>query len=36
MSDFEPQTASGKILWYVTMSLDGFVAGPDHDMDWAA
>ena len=34
MSDFEPQTANGKVLWHFTMSLDGFVAGPDHDMDW--
>jgi dihydrofolate reductase len=34
MSDFAPQTANGKVLWHFTMSLDGFVAGPDHDMDW--
>ncbi|MFD5092817.1 dihydrofolate reductase family protein [Amycolatopsis thailandensis] len=31
---FEPQTASGKVLWHFTMSLDGFVAGPGHSMDW--
>jgi dihydrofolate reductase len=34
MSDTEPQTAGGKVLWHFTMSLDGFVAGPDHQMDW--
>jgi len=34
MTEFEPQTAAGKVLWHFTMSLDGFVAGPNHDMDW--
>jgi len=34
MNDTEPQTAAGKVLWHFTMSLDGFVAGPNHDMDW--
>ncbi|NUR71008.1 MAG: dihydrofolate reductase [Hamadaea sp.] len=34
MIDFAPQTASGKVLWHFTMSLDGFVAGPNHEMDW--
>lgn len=34
MNDIEPQTAAGKVLWHFTMSLDGFVAGPNHDMDW--
>jgi dihydrofolate reductase len=34
MSDTEPQTASGKVLWHFTMSLDGFVAGSNHEMDW--
>jgi dihydrofolate reductase len=24
----------GKVLWHVTMSLDGFIAGPDDAMDW--
>jgi dihydrofolate reductase len=24
----------GKVLWHVTMSLDGFIAGPDDSMDW--
>lgn len=33
-SDPEPQTAAGKVLWHFTMSLDGFVAGPGHTMDW--
>lgn len=32
--DTEPQTAAGKVLWHFTMSLDGFVAGPNHSMDW--
>jgi len=34
MNDTEPQTAGGKMLWHFTMSLDGFVAGPNHEMDW--
>ncbi|MEU7916100.1 dihydrofolate reductase family protein [Microbispora bryophytorum] len=34
MSDIEPQTAIGKVLWHFTMSLDGFVAGPGHEMGW--
>ncbi|MFI6599458.1 dihydrofolate reductase family protein [Nonomuraea sp. NPDC050536] len=34
MSDTEPQTADGKVLWHFLMSLDGFVAGPNHSMDW--
>ncbi|MFI7125674.1 dihydrofolate reductase family protein [Nonomuraea sp. NPDC050153] len=36
MGDTEPQTAGGKVLWHFTMSLDGFVAGPGHGMDWMA
>jgi dihydrofolate reductase len=36
MRDTEPQTAAGKVLWHFTMSLDGFVAGPGHGMDWMA
>jgi dihydrofolate reductase len=24
----------GKLLWHTMMSLDGFIAGPGHDMDW--
>ena len=34
MNDTEPRTAGGKVLWHFTMSLDGFVAGPNHEMDW--
>jgi dihydrofolate reductase len=34
MVDTDPQTAAGKVLWHFTMSLDGFVAGPEHSMDW--
>ncbi|MEV4382637.1 hypothetical protein [Streptosporangium sp. NPDC049644] len=34
MNDIEPQAANGKVLWHFTMSLDGFVAGPNHEMDW--
>ena len=34
MKDTTPQTASGKVLMHFTMSLDGFVAGPGHSMDW--
>ena len=33
-ADTERQTAAGKVLWHFTMSLDGFVAGPNHEMDW--
>ena len=36
MRDTDPQTAAGKVLWHFTMSLDGFVAGPRHGMDWLA
>ena len=24
----------GKVLWHVTMSLDGFLVGPNDSMDW--
>jgi hypothetical protein len=24
-----------KLTWHVTMSLDGFIAGPDDSVDWA-
>src|SRR4029450_1067788 len=34
IADTEPQTAGGKVVWHSTMSLDGFVAGPNHAMDW--
>jgi dihydrofolate reductase len=23
------------VVWHVTMSLDGFIAGPDDSMEWA-
>jgi dihydrofolate reductase len=25
---------AGRVLWHVTMSLDGFIAGPNDGMDW--
>jgi dihydrofolate reductase len=34
MNDTEPQTAGGKVLWHFLTTLDGFVAGPNHEMDW--
>jgi dihydrofolate reductase len=34
MTDSTPQTAAGKVLLHFAMSLDGFVAGPGHAMDW--
>jgi dihydrofolate reductase len=34
MNNTEPPTTTGKVLWGFTMSLDGFVAGPHHEMDW--
>jgi len=34
LADTERQTARGKVLLHFTMSLDGFVAGPDDAMDW--
>jgi dihydrofolate reductase len=36
MTDPAPQTAAGKVLWHFAMSLDGFVAGPGHTMDFLA
>ncbi len=33
-ADTRRQTAAGKVLWHFTMSLDGFVARPNHAMDW--
>lgn len=27
-------TAAGRVVVQAAMSLDGFIAGPDHDMDW--
>lgn len=34
MNDTESQTAAEKVLRHCLMSLDGFVAGPNHEMDW--
>jgi dihydrofolate reductase len=31
----EPGDVTGRVLWHVTMSLDGFIAGPNDAMDWA-
>jgi dihydrofolate reductase len=36
MNDTTPQVAGGKVLWHFSMSLDGFVAGPNHEMSWLA
>lgn len=36
MKDTTPQRAEGKVLWHFTMLLDGFVAGPNHEMGWMA
>jgi hypothetical protein len=24
-----------KVIWHISVSLDGFIAGPDDSMDWA-
>ncbi len=34
LPDAKRRTAQGKVLWHFTMLLDGFVAGPEHTMDW--
>jgi dihydrofolate reductase len=34
MKDTARQSAEGKVLMHFSMSLDGFVAGPGHSMDW--
>ena len=34
--DTTPRRASGIVLWHFTMSLDGFVAGSNHSMEWIA
>ncbi len=36
MHDLEPQTGAGKVHFAFAMSLDGFVAGPGHTMDFMA
>ena len=32
--DSAATTGTGKVLWHFTMSLDGFIAGPNHTLDW--
>lgn len=32
--DTERQTADAKVFWHFLMSLDCFVAGPNHEMGW--
>jgi dihydrofolate reductase len=27
-------SARGRVVWHTTMSLDGFIAGAEHSMDW--
>jgi dihydrofolate reductase len=34
VTDTDRQTAGAKVLWHFLMSLDGYVAGPNHEMDW--
>ena len=34
MSSTQSPTIGGKVFWSFTMSVDGFVAGPNHDMSW--
>src|SRR5207248_1820890 len=34
MNTTKPRAETGKVLWAFMMSLDGFVAGPNHEMDW--
>ena len=36
MHDLEPQTGAGKVHFAFAMSLDGFVAGPGHTMEFMA
>lgn len=36
MTEQMPQTAAGKVLLHFAMSVDGFVAGPGHSMDFLA
>lgn len=35
MNEREGETCTGRGIWHVTMSLDGFIAGADDAMDWA-
>ncbi|WP_309067227.1 dihydrofolate reductase family protein [Microbacterium sp.] len=34
MDEWTPPVAAGKVIWHFSMTLDGFVAGPDHDLSW--
>jgi dihydrofolate reductase len=34
--DIPPQTAGGKVCLHFAMSVDGYVAGPEHSMDFLA
>jgi hypothetical protein len=34
-SDLPRSTTVNEVIWHVTMSLDGFITGPDDSMDWA-
>ncbi len=29
INEHEGQRSMGKVIWHVTMSLDGFITGPD-------
>jgi dihydrofolate reductase len=29
-----PSSTTGRVLWHTMLSLDGFIAGPDDDMQW--
>ena len=33
--DAETHVRMGRVLWHTMMSLDGFIAGPNDDMQWA-
>ena len=35
MTRLSDELSVGKLLWHTMMSLDGFIAGPNDDMDWA-
>jgi dihydrofolate reductase len=34
MTGLSEELSVGKLLWHTMMSLDGFIAGPNDDMDW--
>jgi dihydrofolate reductase len=34
MSGSDGEGRTGSVIWHVTMSLDGFIAGPGDDVDW--